>query len=586
MSTSRSPRSRGTSSYGDGYDRFASEYDDYAYEGRPYGARGHAGNGYESGGRGRFGGYDDYGDAGERASSYRGGHGSSRSVSSGGRGRAGSAARDPFEPQTAPDDFGGAAGGGAQSGRGSSRGSYGSGSGTTARRFSRDRYETKMQTMRKKRKRKQVALGAVAAVVVVALVAVVGYAGSLFGKLGSGIDGDLRAALVHTDMAREPFYMLLMGTDRSEERAEGGDYGDSFRSDSIMLARIDAPNKKVTLVSIHRDSMVDMGEYGQQKLNAARALGGPALAVETVSKMAGVPISHYAEIDFDGFRGVVDALGGIEVDVPMAIDDWEAGGSLERGLQTLSGEQALILCRSRHAYDDWGDGDSYRAANQRLVLSAIAKKLLASDIATMAGTVQSMADYVSTDLSVTDIVGLAQALQGLDSGSDIYTAMEPTESAYIDDVWWEITDQEAWSEMMRRVDAGLPPTEGDVVDDVSGTILASAGTGNLDGRDSSKNADGSQRRDGTVAIRNGNGIAGAGEVAAERVKALGYTADADNADAFDYPRTLVIYGSSSQEEAAVELAAALGFGADSIFKNDGTYGFTADFLVVLGADWE
>ena len=483
------------------------------------------------------------------------------------------AACDPFEPQTAPRSHG------------SSRSGSGSGSGTTARRFSRDRYETKMQVMRKKRQRKRIAMGAVAAVLAVLVVGAVGYAGNLVGKLGAGIDDNLRAALVHTDMAKEPFYVLLMGTDRSADRAEGGDYGESFRSDSIMLARIDAPNKKVTLVSIHRDSMVDMGEYGQQKLNAAHALGGPALSVETVSKMAGVPISHYAEIDFDGFRSVVDALGGIEVDVPMAIDDWEAGGSLERGLQTLSGEQALILCRSRHAYDDWGDGDSYRAANQRLVLSAIAKKLLSSDVGTIASTVQSMADYVSTDLSVTDIIGLAQALHGLDAGSDIYTAMEPTESAYIDDIWYEITDQEAWQEMMRRVDAGLPPTEEDVVDSVSGTILASAGTGDLDGRDSSKNADGSDRRDGEVAIRNGNGIAGAGEVAAERVKALGYTVNTDNADAFDYPQTLVVYGTSSQEEAAVELAEALGFGADAIFKNDGTYGFTSDFLVVLGADW-
>ena len=56
--------------------------------------------------------------------------------------------------------------------------------------------------------------------------------------------------------------------------------------------------------------------------------------------------------------------------------------------------------------------------------------------------------------------------------------------------------------------------------------------------------------------------------------------------AFDYPQTLVVYGTSSQEKAAVELAEALGFGADAIFKNDGTYGFTSDFLVVLGADWE
>ena len=77
--------------------------------------------------------------------------------------------------------------------------------------------------------------------------------------------------------------------------------------------------------------MVDMGEYGVNKLNAAHVFGGPALSVQTVSKLAGVDISHYAEINFDGFRDIVDALGGIEVDVPMTIDDEDAGGHLDAG---------------------------------------------------------------------------------------------------------------------------------------------------------------------------------------------------------------------------------------------------------------
>ena len=75
------------------------------------------------------------------------------------------------------------------------------------------------------------------------------------------------------------------------------------------------------MVSIYRDTMVELPGYGKQKINAAYAFGGPSLAVKTVSKLAGVPIHHYAEIDFNGFEDVVNALGGVEVDVPMAIDD-------------------------------------------------------------------------------------------------------------------------------------------------------------------------------------------------------------------------------------------------------------------------
>ena len=94
------------------------------------------------------------------------------------------------------------------------------------------------------------------------------------------------------------------------------------------------------------------------------------------------------------------ALGGVEVDVPMEIDDEDAGGHLDAGLQTLSGDQALILCRSRHAYDEYGDGDRYRAANQRLVLGAIAKKILSTDPATMANTISALSQYITTDFKV------------------------------------------------------------------------------------------------------------------------------------------------------------------------------------------
>ena len=113
--------------------------------------------------------------------------------------------------------------------------------------------------------------------------------------------------------------------------------------------------------------------------------------VDTISKFAGVPISHYVEIDFDGFKAAVDALGGIDVDVPVTIDDDDAGGYVEAGQQTLNGDQALILCRSRHTYDEYGSGDYYRMANQRMVMGAIAKKILASDVVTMANTINAMA---------------------------------------------------------------------------------------------------------------------------------------------------------------------------------------------------
>lgn len=421
------------------------------------------------------------------------------------------------------------------------------------------------------------------AVVLIAAGAAFAYVQVLSGNLHAGL-GNVGQYLVKTNMTKEPFYMLLMGTDGSEERDESGDFGDSYRTDSIMLARIDPVDKKVTLVSLHRDTMVDMGEYGVNKLNAAHVFGGPALSVQTVSKLAGVNISHYAEINFDGFRDIVDALGGVEVDVPMTIDDEDAGGHLDAGLQTLNGDQALILCRARHAYDEIGPGDEYRAANQRLVMSAIAKKLLSADAASMASTVQALSKYVTTDLGVTDIIGLAQTMQGLDPSTDIYSAMEPTTSQYIDGVWYEINETAEWKAMMKRVDSGLPPTDGDVVDQTSGTILATTGDGGATSAGTAGEGTGAVKRGGTVAIRNGNGVSGAGLDATERIQGLGYAVSTSNADNFDYQNTVVVYSDAADKEAAEAIAKALGVG--SAVQNNNTYLFEEDFLIVLGADWK
>ena len=448
-----------------------------------------------------------------------------------------------------------------------------------AARLSRNEYA---KTHKAKRHGK--AFYAVIAVIAVALIgagAAFAYVNVLSGNFRSGL-GDTSKYLVKTSLT-QPFYMLLMGTDGSAERDESGDFGDSYRTDSIMLARIDPVNKKVTLVSLHRDTMIDYGdEYGVNKLNAAHVFGGPELSVKTVSKLAGVDISHYAEINFDGFREIVDALGGVEVDVPMTIDDEDAGGHLDAGLQTLNGDQALILCRARHAYDEIGPGDEYRAANQRLVMAAIAKKLLSADVATMASTVQTLSKYVTTDLGVTDIIGLAQNMQGLDPSTDIYSAMEPTTSKYVDGVWYEVNNTEEWKAMMKRVDAGLSPTEGNVVDQISGTILATTGDGSASSAGEAGSG-GAVKSGATVAIRNGNGVSGAGLDAAERIQGLGYSVNTSNADNFDYAKTIVVYKTAAEKEYAEAIVSKLGVG--EAVQNDNTYLFEEDFLIVLGADW-
>lgn len=438
-----------------------------------------------------------------------------------------------------------------------------------------------MQQQRRRRTLLKRVLITLAVVVAVAVGGVFAYINMINGNLSAGLDSNLSNVLVKTNMTKEPFYMVLMGTDADINRQNDPTFGDTYRTDTIILARIDPVNKKVTLVSMPRDTQVTLTGYGTQKLNAAYALGGSSMAVSAVSSLSGVSISHFGLVDMDGLVSVVDALGGIEVDVPMTIDDEDAGGHLDAGLQTLDGAQALILCRARHAYDDYGAGDEYRAANQRLVLSAIAKKILSSDVATIASTLTTLSTYVQTDLTVNDIIGLAQAMQGLDTDTSMYSATMPTESVYEDSLWYEKVVTSEWKTMMSRVDQGLSPTAESEVDPLTGTVLASSGDGSTSSSTSSST---STSKSGKIVVRNGSGASGIGSTVTKRLTAEGYTvSDTGNADSFNYTQTLVIYSNSSQADEAKAIANTVGYASAQI--NDGTYSLAGDFLVIIGSNY-
>lgn len=333
---------------------------------------------------------------------------------------------------------------------------------TSSSSLSRERAQGRYSKKRKVRKRKSVTKIVLTTVAASFAAAVLGLGVFLFGiqaLLGQGLDTNLFGVLTDSSI-HQPFYMLLLGTDKSNERAQSADFGESdsaYRTDSMILARLDPPEKKVTLISIERDTLVDLGKYGKQKINAAYSIGGAAMAVKEVSKLAGVPIAHYAEINFDEFVSVVDTIGGIDVNIKVDLKDNYANLHIQKGEQTLDGTTALALCRARHAYEAYGAGDYYRASNQRMILGAIVKKVLASNPFTLAGSVTTLAKSVTTDLDVSEILALAYSYQGFDPATDLYSGLEPTTSKYINGGWYDIVDEKAWKNMMQRVNAGLSP---------------------------------------------------------------------------------------------------------------------------------
>lgn len=272
------------------------------------------------------------------------------------------------------------------------------------------------------------------------------------------ITDELRAVLVDSDVTREPFYMLLLGTD--------GRPGEStYRTDSIILARVDATTQQVTLISIPRDTKV-VYNGSTMKINAVFTYGqiddgnGAEEMVEAVNELCGVEISEYAEINFQGMEKLIDAVGGIDLYIPEG-DAVEGDSHLDvdvpAGQQHLDGEHALAFARSRYLF---ADGDYTRMRHQRMVLGALADKILNNlDIGTIPAILDSLADMVHTSLSVDEILSLVSAMRGMDTDS-MYSANIPSwagEDTYIDGQSYVFVYEDELAAMMERVDAGEDP---------------------------------------------------------------------------------------------------------------------------------
>lgn len=416
------------------------------------------------------------------------------------------------------------------------------------------------ERQRRAKKRKRVALGCLSVFVIVLLLA--GVAGAYWiwdinrrvKKDMVAPDGDAVKVLKENAVAKDaPFYMIIMGVDNREGETRA-------RSDTLIVARVDPPRERVTLVSIPRDTRVRIPGHGTQKINAANALGGPSLVIETVQDFIGVPISHYVEIDFKGFKDVVDALGGVTVNVPEKIQDPKAGNydptayTIYAGEQKLTGAQALTLVRSRN----FPRGDLQRIENQQLFIKALLKQTLrVANAFRLPGIVNAVATNVTTDLEVGQLLSLAKQMNGM-SGDGLEAVTMPGTPKYIGGVSYVIADEEALTATFERIESGRPAS-------------------------SATSADGSPTAESTsVTIRNGAGVGGVALDASNRLRRAGFdVGEVGNMNQFMYDETLVVYKKSKDEAELV--AATLGKG--KVVSSRGMYSFDTDVLLVVGKDW-
>ena len=188
--------------------------------------------------------------------------------------------------------------------------------------------------------------------------------------------------------------ILLLGSD-TRSGSEAAQVSGS-RADSIMLAHIPADGKGVYLVSIMRDTWVNIPGYGAAKINAALNYGGISLQVATVENLLGIKIDHVAEIEFEGFKALVNSVGGVDVQVPFNFDIniW----SFKQGMQHMDGGAALAFVRARYQF---ADGDYQRVRNQRAFLrglySTMKSKGALDNVGSFQSAVESIAGYMRVD---------------------------------------------------------------------------------------------------------------------------------------------------------------------------------------------
>lgn len=226
----------------------------------------------------------------------------------------------------------------------------------------------------------------------------------------------------------QPLTMLVVASDdrtglsyqqRKDLRLGYEDYGQ--HTDTMMLVHLSGDGQDISVVSLPRDTLAQIPAFtdsqGEKrsarkgKLNVAYALGGPTLMVDTVEKMTGVTIDHYAEINFQGFLTMVDALGGVEVCLPRATTDKNSGLDLPAGRQTVDGAQALAYVRARYIDPS---ADIGRMKRQQKFVAAMAGKALSAGTLTNPLTVDRFLSAVAESMKTDDSLGTDQMLDLVD----------------------------------------------------------------------------------------------------------------------------------------------------------------------------
>lgn len=424
----------------------------------------------------------------------------------------------------------------------------------------RERVAVRRRKTKDGRRPRRIALGVLGILIVVAAV---GAAGAL--AYLRGVERDTR--LIPTGMrldpkSREPgppVNIVVLGSDIRNYEIRRGET--RSRSDTIMLLRVDPKTKRAWALSFPRDMRVPIPGYGTDKINAAHFYGGAPLVVETIKSLTNMPVHDYVEVDFNGFKQLVDAIGGVWINVDTEIHDIKAANhdqsakDLSVGYQKLDGKHALTFVRSRN----FPTGDFKRIENQQKFMDALlAQTVRIQNVFRLPQLVGVFRRNVKTSMSLEEMTNLAFDMRGVKRQS-LQKAMVTGKDTKVNGVYYLMPDYDRLALLSERMTA-LEPFEGPAT---GGSI---------------------PNEDISIMVRNGSGVTGRGKSLGARLKLLGFDVkDVGTAKQSNYVSTLIVYKAAHQAEAQ-QVQKALGLGR--LQPATAQHSFSTDVLVVVGKDYK
>ena len=420
-------------------------------------------------------------------------------------------------------------------------------------RPARNQYVASAQSHARKRR---IGLGIIVVLVVVAIAVGAGFL-AFRGSVGSEMslrDSDASQALVPT-RSDEPYYALI-----AVELGAVAEPLEHAGPDVLLLARVDRGSGKLSLVGI--PSSLQVATDSGTKRIADLATRGDAALIEAVAGFAKVDISHYVKLGKGGLEGIVEAFGGIEVNIDQIIDDPHAGDVyLPTGTYTLNGASALTYLRA----DNLRMGTTDQLQHQVDFAALVLEKLFAKD-GSFATRIDSIDTFFQTDLALGDIEALNNVFGGISANSITRTVLpgyltEVTGVADQGDAMY-IASASDMAAIISSLEAGETP------DVTSSTDVAAADPSSF-----------------TVEVQNGTNINGAAGMTTEQLTNAGFNVvKSGNAEQPVYDETLVVYKGSEGPGRAKAIIEALGMGR--AVSGDIYYSFEPDVLVIIGSDYK